>query len=98
MMEETIITQPDEKAKEQAAANLRERNIAEIDARINRTNEAAKRLEDANKKAEEVAMLNADIISRNILGGRTEAGQPLQVVKEESPRDYAKRLMNGEAQ
>lgn len=83
------------KAEEQSAEDIRARSLGEIDARIDRANSAAKRLEEANKKAEELATINAEIVARNVLGGRTEAGQQPLAKPEISPKDYAKSLLNG---
>jgi hypothetical protein len=50
-------------------------------------NEASERMEKANARAEE-------ILARQLLSGRAEAGQPSQKI-EETPKEYTKRIMGG---
>ena len=83
----------EKQAQEPSAENIRARQLSEIDGRIDRANAAAQRLEEANKKAEEIAVLNSEILARNVLGGKTEAGQQPLVAKEVDPKDYAKQLL-----
>ena len=53
---------------------------------IETANIAAKRLEDANKKSEE-------ILAKAILSGRAAAGQAPVKPKEETAKEYAERVM-----
>jgi hypothetical protein len=53
----------------------------------------------AEKLKEELAALNAkheQLISKQIMGGRTEAGIPPKEPVEETPQEYAKRILRGD--
>lgn len=57
--------------------------------------EAAIRLEKANAiQAENIKKLEA-IEARRILGGQSAAGQPQEKVVEETPKEYAERMLRG---
>ena len=56
---------------------------------VEKAEQAAARLEAANKKAE-------DILARQIVEGKSQAGEPQQEKKEESATDYARRIEKGE--
>ena len=56
---------------------------------IQKAIDAAERLEKANQKAEEIAI-------RLALGGKSEAGEPLNGPEPLSDKDYAKKVMSGE--
>lgn len=62
---------------------------------VARAENAAKRLEEANKKMEENLKKQEELLSRQILGGKTD-NAPAQKAPEESPKDYAKRALNGQ--
>ena len=78
-MEEQIIKEADKEAN-----NL-----------IDDANKSAERLEKAN--AEHKALLEREekLFALRKLGGRSEAGQAPEIIKEETPREYANKLMNG---
>ena len=57
--------------------------------------EMVDRLEKANKEASEILKRNEEIVARNLLGGETQAGKQPEKPKEETPSEYAKRLMSG---
>ncbi len=54
----------------------------------------AERMELANKKAEELLKKNEDVLSRLVLGGRSAVQPPVEK-KEESPKEYANRMLHG---
>ena len=54
------------------------------------------KLEQAITKNQEILRANQEVLAKQVLGGRTEAGIKPEPVKEETPREYAKRLMDGE--
>ena len=62
---------------------------------IDKANQAAKRLEEANKKYEELIKTQLEMEAKKILGGRSEAGMPAEKPKEETPQEYAKRILEG---
>jgi len=62
---------------------------------VTEANAAAERLEVATKAMAEENTRREAIEARNILGGATEAGQGTVEKKEESPQDYAKRVLEG---
>lgn len=80
-----------EKEESKQAKKVEAESAAEM--LIRRTNEAAERLEQANKRyAEHRAFLEAQKVDK-ILQGEAETGVPK---KEESPKEYKERVMRGE--
>jgi hypothetical protein len=59
---------------------------------IKRAQEAAERLEAANKKHEELLDREESLRVERTLGGRADAS-PTPPKKEETPQEYAKRIM-----
>ena len=60
---------------------------------LQQTNEAAERLEKANAEAKAILQRQAE----ERINGRAIAGTPTPVPVEETPQDYAKRVMAGKA-
>jgi len=96
--QEAPAEQPAEEQTEEPAANeaapssKKEEKIS----LIKQANNAAKRIEDANKKMEELLLKQEEAYSRDLLSGRAEAGTAPKEKKEETPAEYAKRVMRGE--
>jgi len=61
---------------------------------VEAANIAAKRLEEANTKAAELVRQQQELIARQALGGQT-AGASQEEKKEETPAEYAKKVMEG---
>ena len=61
---------------------------------FDRSEAIAKRIEDANKRAEEILTKNEHALSRLILGGKSSV-VPVPEAKVETPKEYAKRVMEG---
>lgn len=76
---------PEEKAKPTPPPS-------KADDRISQANTAAARMEEANKKFEELIVRQEAMKVEEALGGKTDAGQT-QEKKEVSPEDYAKKVM-----
>ena len=55
----------------------------------------ADRLEAANKKQEELLQKQEELMSRQTLGGSSNAGE-IEVRKEESAKEYKDRILRGE--
>ncbi len=55
----------------------------------------AKRIEDANRRSEELLQKNEQAISRVMLSGRANGGVPEIKPKEESAKEYAERVISG---
>lgn len=55
---------------------------------------AAERLEKANAVSAEILKRMEYLKSRQILGGQSSAGE-MPVLKEETPSEYAKRMLRG---
>ena len=62
---------------------------------IEQTNAAAARLEAANREAKDILERQEKLKSNEILGGQTIAGAIPEKPKEETPKEYAKRIING---
>ena len=60
---------------------------------IEKANLAALRMEEANKKHEELLMRQEQLAVERALGGKSEAGIPAEKPKEETPREYRDRIM-----
>jgi len=76
------VQQKTEGEKQEApAGNSDEGNKPAANSLIDGANAAAKRLEDANRKTEELIKRQEEIYTKTMLGGRAEAGQskPLSV-------------------
>ena len=56
--------------------------------------EMVDRLEKANAEAKELLARNEELAARNLLGGKSDAGVQ-SVVAEETPRQYAERVLKG---
>ena len=73
-----------EKSEETKTLNMIE------DARV-----TAERLAKENDRAEEIVKRMEVLESRKILGGQTTAGSTAPERKEETPKEYAARIMRG---
>lgn len=84
----------DEKAPQIEATSQRTAtpNINEGQSLIDQANFAAERLERANAEQKRLIIEANELYAKQRLGGRTEAGLPVPVPKEETPREYAKRI------
>ena len=84
-----------EEKKEQPAVNAGERIQPEAASIIERASSERQKLEETIAKTEELLRRNEEILAKQILGGRAEAGIQPVPVKEESAVEYSKRLING---
>lgn len=66
------------------------------DDMISRAADAAKRLEEANIATEELVRRQEELAARNLLGGKSQAGETKEEEKELSPREYADKIFKGE--
>ena len=63
---------------------------------IEAANQAAERLEEANKVKEQLLVAEEKLQINRTLGGKADAGQePVEKKEEESDLDYAKRALSG---
>ncbi len=62
---------------------------------IDIANQAAQRMEDANKETARLQAVQAERDQRIALGGSTKAGQEAKKAKE-TPAQYTQRIQNGE--
>jgi hypothetical protein len=62
---------------------------------VEKAYQAAERLEKANREQAELLKRMEAIESRRILGGQSVAGTPPIPPKEETPAEYAKRMLRG---
>lgn len=73
---------------------VEEKEEPKEESAVEKAEKIAQRIEEANKKAEELLKKNEEITSRMILGGRSPVSVP-QPPKEETPKEYAKRMLRG---
>ena len=84
-----------EEKSENTTSNANEGNKSETTTLFEKTNEATKRLEDANRKTEELLTRQEEVYAREKLGGTSEAGVEAVAPKEDTPEEYAEKLMAG---
>ena len=63
---------------------------------LDRAEEAAERLEEANKRYEELIRKEEELKAERLLSGKSEAGKPPVEPKEETPQEYAQRILKNE--
>ena len=94
-MDEEKTTKKEE--PEKAVVNTDERSKPEIYKPIDDANLAAKRLEEANKKKEELLNREEEIAAKRALGGQSEAGQEPAKKKELTDEEYAEQVSKEKA-
>ena len=72
-----------------------EKNTVEEEKAQPKLIEMVERLEKANAESRAILEQNKELAARNLLGGRTDAGIQHEKPKEETPQEYAKRIMSG---
>tara|TARA_Y100000310_G_scaffold293370_1_gene322912 strand:+ start:2198 stop:2509 length:312 start_codon:yes stop_codon:yes gene_type:complete len=90
--------EPEENKEEEtkpAADNAGTGSESESNPLIKAANTAAERLEEANKKTEELMGQQADLFARQRLGGQTEGNAEPEKKDEETPEDYAQKALEG---
>lgn len=80
------------KPAENATANKDEGGKYETTPIIERAREEREKLEDANKKKEELLNREEQIMAKKMLGGNSEAGQVAVKPKEETNKEYNDRI------
>lgn len=63
---------------------------------IDNAHEAAKELKAENDRREKLLAEEKELEARKALGGGSEAGQPQEKPKEETPKEYANRITKNE--
>lgn len=84
-----------EQNQEQPAASAGAGDKSAAASILDRADALRKGLEEQNQKSEELLKQHQELLAKQILGGRSDAGQQPIPVKEETPQEYAKRLING---
>ena len=92
MTEEEQTKEPVETPKEEP--KVEEEVINDID----RANVAAERLEAANKEKARLLVIEEKLAVQKALGGDSEAGAQTPKKKEETPEEYAKRMLKGDVE
>jgi hypothetical protein len=62
---------------------------------VDEANEAAERLEKANERQAELLRQQQELETKRMLGGRSDAGQTPEKPAEETPKEYADKMMSG---
>ena len=62
---------------------------------VERAEISVKAMKEQNDRYEELVKRNEEAAARTMLGGQTQAGQPQEKQKEETPAEYTKRIMAG---
>ena len=89
MVEEKTPDKPEEKVEAPVEEKVKAGSM------IDKANEAASRMEKANKHHEELIAKEEALKVERTLSGNAEAGMP---PKEETPEDYAKKVMANDAE
>jgi hypothetical protein len=63
---------------------------------LDRAESIAKRIEDGNKKAEELLKTQEALATKLILGGRSEAGSVQKIETKISDKEFAQKVAKGE--
>ena len=93
--EQKELTNEEEK-KPDTPDNSGEGDKPESTQLIDDANLAAKRLEEANKKQEDLLNRQEELAAKTALGGKAEAGGEAEKEPELSPQEYSKKVMAGE--
>lgn len=67
---------------------------SETESIVERANKAAERLEQANKKLEENMIKQEQLLARQVLGGRADAGQVINKTPDEVAKADATKLLS----
>ena len=59
---------------------------------VDKASEVAKRMENANERAEEILLKQEELAAKTMLGGHAEAGSEPKKPKEETPHEYRMRI------
>jgi len=87
-------TKEEEKQEEKPATdNSGKGDKSETSSLVEQAYQAAERLEQANRKQEELLDRQERILAREALGGRSEAGQNPPKKEEKDPIEYANSLI-----
>jgi len=78
-----------------ATSNNSEGDKSERFELVDRANEAAERLERANKRKEELLEKEEKLVATRMLGGKSEAGQQEEKEPEKTPQEFANDYLNG---
>ena len=81
--------------EESPTDNSGEGNQQQSPTLVEGANAAAERLEKATELYKAENDRREELMARDMLGGKTEAGQEPAPPKEESPKDYMKNVMSG---
>lgn len=63
---------------------------------IDKSLDAAKAMKEQNDRMEQLIQRQESLMSKDILGGSTEAGREPEKPKEETPEEYTKKVLSGE--
>lgn len=86
----------EENKKKQTTGDSGEGDKSKKATLIDEANAAAKRLEEANERKSELLKQEEELNAKRILGGGSEAGGEPEKPKEETPKEYADKVMRGE--
>lgn len=74
---------PKENAPTATETNTSTGSVSSTDSLVERADSIAKRVEEANKQAGEYLKRMEEIVTRNLLSGRADAGQPTKTPEQE---------------
>ncbi len=86
----------EEKPEEQPTEDTGDRDKPAEPDKIDRANEAAERLEQANKVTENLVKRQEKLAVEKALGGKGEAGTEPVKKEEETPKEYKDRVMSND--
>lgn len=87
------MTNNEEETKGETADNSREGFQQEAVSELDRADQIAERQKRENDRREELLQREEALQARKTVGGVTEAGQTKEKPKEETPQEYAKKVM-----
>jgi len=83
---------------EDTTTNSNEGDDSQTLSELDRADQIAERQTRENDRREAILQREENLAARKAVGGVTEAGTTQEKPKEESPQDYAKRIMANQAQ
>lgn len=83
------------KIQEAQPAQEESKETAQEPTAIEQAQAVLAKIEEATKRAEENLKRQEDLLARAVLSGKSLAGEPQNKPKEETPQEYAKRVLAG---
>ena len=81
--------------KQQEAKPVETTSVAETESPITKAENLLKKIEEANVRQAELLARQEKVYANLLLSGRSNAGTAPEAPKEETPKEYADRILKG---